>query len=215
MARGEIFSSRASLDTLFKPFSTGFADFTDVLVIGFEDGTLHLSISDQFSIGNFELKEAEPNLQCVKPLLHYSHPLCTTHAVLVTSETERNKTTQVVPVDLRLISSAGRHLSLLASKVTHLHNLLRYIRQVQNHISFELQTSQELPNRFMEQIREALKEKSDYTWVHAAYHLVVTGHCFPEVKDWLVDSLGERVSKRRRMLVRAILSSALGPQAMG
>jgi anaphase-promoting complex subunit 4 len=32
------------------------------------------------------------------------------------------------------------------------------------------------------------------TVVQALYHTVVTGHIFPAVKEWLVDSLAERVS---------------------
>ncbi|KAI4174012.1 MAG: hypothetical protein LQ343_002575 [Gyalolechia ehrenbergii] len=117
----------------------------------------------------------------------------TTHALLVSNGLEE---LHVVPFDLRPISSAGRYLSLLASKVTELHNLLGYLHQVQEHISSEIRTSQDLPSRFMRNIDETLREKSDCTWVQAAYHLVVTGQCCPEAKEWLVNELGERGHKR-------------------
>ncbi|KAL8806298.1 MAG: hypothetical protein Q9182_001445 [Xanthomendoza sp. 2 TL-2023] len=83
-SQGDIFSSRLSVDTLFKPLPTGSADRADVLVIGHEDGIIHL-----------------------------------------------------IPFDLRLFSVAGRELSLLASKITELHNLHRYLGQVQKQISTE------------------------------------------------------------------------------
>ncbi|KAL8678917.1 MAG: hypothetical protein Q9186_004774 [Xanthomendoza sp. 1 TL-2023] len=195
-SQGDIFSSRLSLDTLFKPLPTGSADRADVLVIGHEDGIIHLSMSEDFSVGTFRLADAGPDLSNSQPLLHSSHPLSTTHALLCSNTSNGVQKIQLVPFDLRLISVAGRELSLLASKITELHNLHRYLGQVQEQISSEIRASQELPSRFMRNINETLLEKSDCTWVHAAYHLVVTGHCYPEVKEWLVDELGERGHKR-------------------
>lgn len=192
-SRGDIFSSRVSLDTLFKPLSTDSATSLDVLIVGHEDGTINLSISEDFSIGILNLHDADPKLRDCRPLFHCSHPMSTTHALLVSNGLEK---LYVVPFDLRLISTAGRYLSLLASKVTELHNLLRYLHQVQEHISSEIRTSQDLPSKFIRNIDETLQEKSDCTWVQAAYHLVVTGHCYPEAKEWLVDELGERGHKR-------------------
>lgn len=190
--RGDIFSSRVSLDTMFRPLPIYSVDSADMLIVGHEDGTLHLSMSEDFLIGTFDLRDADPSLSTSKPLLHCSHPLSTTHVLLVSNELEELK---LVPFDLRLISTAGRYLSLLASKVTELHNLLRYLHQVHENISLEVRSSQDLPSRFMRNINETLQEKSDCTWLQAAYHLVITGHCFPEVKEWLVDELGERVSR--------------------
>ncbi|KAL8822002.1 MAG: hypothetical protein Q9223_000082 [Gallowayella weberi] len=153
-------------------------------------------MSEDFSVGTFRLADAGPELSNSQPLLHSSHPLSTTHALLCSNTSNRIHKIQLVPFDLRLISVAGRELSLLASKITELHNLHRYLSQVQEQISTEIRASQELPNRFMRNINETLLEKSDCTWVQAAYHLVVTGHCYPEVKEWLVDELGERGHKR-------------------
>lgn len=201
--RGDIFSSKILLDTLFKPLSTELTESADVLVVGHEDGTIHLSMSEDFSIGTFDLVNAAPSLSGSRPFLHCSHPLSTTHALLVSTKTDQADELQLVPFDLRLISSAGRYLSLLASKVTEMHNLLRYLQQAQEHISAEIKATQDLLSRFMRNIDEALQEKMDCTWVQAAYHLVVTGHCYPEVKEWLVDELGERVHRSFRKLLGA------------
>ena len=103
---------------------------------------------------------------------------------------------QIVPLDLRLLSNAGRHLSLLASKSTQLHNVLRYIQQVQRQMYNEFKASQDLPSRFIANIEDTLQEQAGCNWMQAAYHLVVTGNCYPGVKEWLVDQLGERVCNK-------------------
>ena len=100
----------------------------------------------------------------------------------------------VVPLDLRLVSTAGRYLSLLASKSNQMHSILRYLCQVQREMYCEFKVAQDLPGKFIRSIEETLKETCDSTWTHAAYHLVVTGNCPPEVKEWLIDELGERVN---------------------
>ncbi|KAL8664050.1 MAG: hypothetical protein Q9202_003342 [Teloschistes flavicans] len=195
-SQGDVFSSRSSLDTLFKPLSTSSANFADVLVVGHEDGTIHISMSEDFTIGSFSLEDMGPDLTGTKLFLHCSHPCSTTHALLVSPNPDHLEVLQLIPFDLRLLSSAGRYLSLLAAKVTELHNLQRYLCQVQEQIASEIRTSQDLPSKFMRNIDESLRERSDCTWVQAAYHLVVTGHCYLDVKEWLVDELGERGHRR-------------------
>lgn len=183
------------MDSLFQPLRTDSTESADVLVMGFKDGTIHLSIYDFFEIGSFNLQQAAPSLRDSRPLLHCSHPYSTTHSLMVSGLSSGESTLYVVPLDLRLVSTAGRYLSLLASKSTQMHNILRYLHQAQREIYSEFQAAQDLPSRFIRNIEDTLKEKCEYTWVHAAYHLVVTGNCLPGVKEWLVDELGERVDK--------------------
>jgi len=154
---------------------------------------IHLSIYDFFEIGSFNLQQAARRFERCRPLLHCSHPYSTTHSLLISTLVCGQEELHVVPVDLRLLSNAGRYLSLLASKSTQLHNVLRYIRQVQSQMYGDFKASQEVPSRFMANIEETLREQSDCNWMQTAYHLVVTGQCHPEVKEWLVDQLGERV----------------------
>ena len=186
-------NSRASLDTLFQQPKKDYTDSADVLVVGFDDGTIHLSIYDFFEIGSFNIQQSSQARSGSKALLHSSHPYSTTHTLLIAAASPGQDELHILPLDLRLVSSAGRYLSLLASKSTQLHNVLRYIHQVQRQIYTEFKTSLDLPGKFVQNIEETLKEKCDCTWVQAAYHLVVTGNCFPPVKEWLVDELGERV----------------------
>ncbi len=203
-SRDDTFDSRASLDTIFRTVATDSNDAADVLVVGFEDGTIHLSMYDFFEIGTFKLQEASSSLQSCKPILHCSHPYSTTHSLMVSDSSSSAPALYVLPLDLRLVSNAGRYLSVLASKSTQMHNILRYLHQVYKDMYSEFQVSQELPRKFIHNIEELLKEKCDCTWVHAAYHLVVTGDCFPGVKEWLVDELGERVDDmNQRWRIRA------------
>lgn len=191
----DVFSSRASLDTIFRAMSTDAADSADVLIVGFEDGTIHLSIYDLFEIGSFKLPSEPEELGPSKPMMHGFHPFSTTHSLLVSQPYQNGQQLSLLFLDLRLVSNAGRHLSTLASKSTQLRSLLRYIRQVQIQIYGDFRAAQDLPSRFMANIEESLNEKGEWTWVQAAYHLVVTGNC-PDggVREWLVDQLGERVS---------------------
>lgn len=161
--------------------------------MGFEDGMIHLSINDSFEIGNFDLQKASQILRGGKPIRHCSNPRSTTHALIVASEFSEEERLYAVPLDLRLVSSAGRYLSLLASKSTQLRNILRYLHQVQGEMYTEYVSAQEIPNKFIQNIEQTLSENSDFTWVEAAYHLVVTGNCFSELREWLVEEIGERV----------------------
>ena len=188
-----MFDSRASLDTFFPPSTVKPTESASVFIIGFEDSTIYLSICDSFEIGKFKIHEAYPALQCARLLQHCSHPALTTHPLIVRNGSSGEQGLFMLPLDLRLLSSAGRYLSLLASKLTQLHGILRYIRQAQQEINSEFKTAQDLPKKFIRNIDESLKARRDCTWVEAAYHLAVTGDCYPEVKEWLADDLGERV----------------------
>jgi anaphase-promoting complex subunit 4 len=97
-------------------------------------------------------------------------------------------------MDLRFISASSEYLSLLASRSTALHNLLRYINQVQALMAVEWKATRDLPSRFIRNINETLGEMEiNRDIVQALYHSVATGHTFPAVREWLVDELSERV----------------------
>ena len=165
----------------------------DVLIVGFEDGTFYLSIYDLFELGLFSIKPLFDQLTHCQPLLHCFHPFSTTHSLLVRTSDKTGDTLSLLPVDLRLLSNAGRYLSTLASKSTQMRNLLRYIRQVQIQMYGDFKACLELPKRFMANIEETLDQEGEWSWSQAAYHVVVTGHCPKDIKEWLLDQLGERV----------------------
>ena len=210
----EVFSSRVSMDAIFHSSKKEFDDSADVLLVGHEDGKMHLSIYDFFEIGTFDAQQISPDLQSSKPLLHSSHPFCSSHAVIFSvirylGEPIRQNEGELffVPFDLRLIPETGRYLSLLASKSTQLQNVLRYIRETQIQMYNEFKSSQELPHKFIRNIEDMLRQNNEPNFMNATYHLVVTGNCYPSMKEWLVDELGERVCSAVTVLVNFAMAN--------
>lgn len=193
-AEDDLFSSRASVDAIFHSSAKDNSDSVDVLFVGFDDGSVHLRIFDCFEIGSFPVGDSIGLAGSCHILRHTSHPLSSTHALLASSASGQTRAPlDLVTLDLRFITKSGRYLSLLASKTTQLQNLLRYIGQVQRQIELEWKNAQELPFRFLRSVNQDLEEKCQCDFVTAIYHLVVTGHCFEPMKEFLVDIVGERV----------------------
>lgn len=99
-------------------------------------------------------------------------------------------------MDLHFVSYCPVNLPLLAHKTRTFQTLLRYIKQTYLHMKSEWKSTRELPSRFLLGITEDLQSMpgGPVSIVQALYHTVVTGHVYPPVKEWLVDSLAERVS---------------------
>lgn len=193
----DVFSSRTSIDAIFQSFNRISSEAVDVLFVGLSDGRAHLRIFDCFEIGNFSIttSKTQPQPSRIETIAHTSHPMSSTHAIVLSekAENDTNARLKVMSLDLRFITKSGRYLSLLAFKITQLQNLLRYIHQTQRQIALEWKNVYELPSRFMKSIADELQEKCHCDFVTALYHLLVTGNCFPPVKDFLVDIVGERV----------------------
>ncbi|KAK6851835.1 Anaphase-promoting complex component Cut20/Apc4 [Apiospora arundinis] len=209
-----VFTTRASLEFLFRPLSSGSSDEVDVMIVGSDDGSIHLSIYDSFVIGTFQFK-APKDKTPLKLSAHASHPDVSTHSLIFRSAADGGSNLlYVVPWDLTFIYSSPENLSLLAFKTTTLQKLLRYVKQVQMRMLYEWQATRELPGKFLNSINETLKEAGKYGEMdigQAMYHSVVTGHTFPEVKEWLVDQLAERGHKRWD---KAVVSGLEGLRAL-
>lgn len=189
----DVFSSRASIDSIFHAQNKGTSDSVDVLLIGFDDGTIHLRIFDSFQIGALQIGGSLGNPSSCRALLHASHPFSPTHSLIMLTPADTRSQLNLITLDLRFITESGRYLSLLASKTTLLQNLLRYINQVQKQIQLEWKNAHEIPGRYMRNINEDLEEKCHSDFVTAAYHLLATGDCSETLREFLVDQVGERV----------------------
>ncbi len=190
-----LFSSTASLDSVFRQCRPEEADDVHVMVVGTADGGIHLSIYDSFVIGT--VKPSPRGDGGVFQLCgHSSHPEISTHMLLLRPQDGDGTALYLVPMTLGFLDCSPVNLSLLASKTTALQNLLRYLKQTQSHVVAEWKSTRELPARFMAGVEDDLKKmpNGDMTVVQALYHTVVTGHVFEPVKEWLVDTLGDRVS---------------------
>jgi anaphase-promoting complex subunit 4 len=171
------------------------------MVVGTSDGLIHLSIYDSFVIGDFRYVPTSPSgtsstnneLWLTK---HASHPDVSTHCLLLRPIESTDKSlAYLVPMDLSFIPSSPINISLLASKLTTLQKLLRYIKQTQLHMQVEWKNTRELPGRFLRGVQEDLSqaETGPTDIVQALFHTVVTGHTYEVVREWLVDNLAERV----------------------
>ncbi|KAK3295716.1 anaphase-promoting complex, cyclosome, subunit 4-domain-containing protein [Chaetomium fimeti] len=206
-----LFSSTASLESVFRPSRAEEADDVHVMVVGMTDGGIHLSINDSFVIGT-----AKPSPRGDDEIFHLcghsSRPESSTHMLLLRPQASDGTTLYLVPMNLAFLDSSPANLSLLASKTTTLQNLLRYLKSTQSHMVSDWQSTRELPRRFMAGVEDDLKKlpNGDMTVVQALYHTVVTGHVYEPVKEWLVDTLGERGHKRWEKAVVTGLTSLRG-----
>lgn len=192
-----LFSSAASMGAVFRQCKAEEADDVNVMVVGTADGGIHLSIYDSFSIGTVK---HSPRGDGVFHLCgHSSQPEASTHMLLLRPQDGGGTTLHLVPMNLSFLDHAPINLSLLASKTTMLENLLRYLRQTQTHMVSEWKSTRELPARFMAGVTDDLKKmpNGEMTVAQALYHTVVTGHVLEPVKEWLNDTLGDRVSTPR------------------
>lgn len=192
-----VFSTRTAIDFIFRPFKAEDANNVDVTIVGTSDGRVQINIYDSLSIGGFQyqIPDAKDAAGVAELRCHSSHPGISTHALLFRPQVDRPDALYLVPVDMMFIHSSPINLPLLASKTTTLQNLLRYIKQTQVHMLGEWKSTRELPARFMAGVQEDLEKLPKCrTIVQALYHTAVTGNFHRPVKEWLVDSLAERVS---------------------
>ncbi|KAK4230896.1 anaphase-promoting complex, cyclosome, subunit 4-domain-containing protein [Podospora fimiseda] len=198
-----LFSTTVGLEFVFKPLRAEDADDVHVMVVGMEGGGIHLSIYDSFVIGTFRHDDPkQKGTGTVYELCgHSSRPEISTHMLLMKPQGVDIHSLRLVPMDLTFVHHSPVNLSLLASKVTTLQNLLRYVKQAQSHMAGEWKGTRELPSRFLLAVQDDLAKMNrggngELTVVQALYHTVVTGHVFPPVKEWLLDSVAERGHKR-------------------
>jgi anaphase-promoting complex subunit 4 len=127
--------------------------------------------------------------------------MTSTHTLVIQSTSlapEQGRTLHILALDLNFIpATAPYYLPTLASKSTKLQNLLRYLAQIQTQLAFEEKSAFDLPSKYLRNINESLSEHANGTdFVTAAHHLIVTGECIPQLREWLVDEVGERGLKR-------------------
>ncbi|KAK0722752.1 anaphase-promoting complex, cyclosome, subunit 4-domain-containing protein [Lasiosphaeria miniovina] len=197
-----LFSTTASLEFVFRPCPAEDANVVHVMIIGTADGGIHLSIYDSFVIGTFKHSPRTAGPASGSGVFqlcgHGSHHGTSTHTLLLRPQGGDGTVLYLVPMDLVFVHYSPVNLSLLASKMTMMQNLLRYLKQTQSHMTSEWKSTRELPARFLLGVQEDLQKtpRGGLTIFQALYHTVATGHAFPPVKEWLVDSLAERGHKR-------------------
>ncbi|KAK2000619.1 anaphase-promoting complex component Cut20/Apc4 [Colletotrichum falcatum] len=195
-----VFTLRTGIEYLFQPLNIEDSNQVFVMLVGTSDGRLHLSIYDSFLIGDFRytLPSSMYRPGVLQLVQHASHPEVSTHALLLKSSADDDQALYLVPMDLPFIPSSPINISLLASKLTTLQKLLRYVKQTQLHMQVEYKNTRELPSKFLRSVEGDLEQASygPTNIVQALFHTVITGHAYEPVREWLVDSLAERGHKR-------------------
>ncbi|KID89182.1 WD40/YVTN repeat-like-containing domain protein [Metarhizium guizhouense ARSEF 977] len=193
-----VFTLRTGIEFLFQPPKREEYEQVNVMIVGTDDGKLQLNIYDSFLIGTFPSPVSESLNTPPYMISHAAHPRLSTHALVFAHTQTEPEYLHLVPMDLPFISSSPINLCLLASKLTTLQKLLRYIKQTQLHMQVEWKNTRELPSRFLRSVQGDLEElpSGPRSIVPALYHTVVTGHAYGPVREWLIDSLAERGHKR-------------------
>ncbi|KAK0658129.1 hypothetical protein DIS24_g4892 [Lasiodiplodia hormozganensis] len=193
----DAFSSQQSIDAIFHSQHMRDSNAVDVLLIGCDNGAVSPTIYDSLEIGGMRIP-SEWSLINQTPLLHASHPYSCSHLSLIEMKSESWEQPRValVPLTLRFIPSNGIYLHLIASKTAQLQNLLQYLQSCLRTIIAYFHNARDLPSRFMRNISETLEEKGEGDLISNLYHLAVTGHCPPTIKEWLVDELAENACKK-------------------
>ncbi|KAL2141101.1 hypothetical protein VTI28DRAFT_2791 [Corynascus sepedonium] len=202
-----LFSSMASLETVFRPCQTEDADDVHVMVVGTANGGIHLSLNDSFVIGT--LRYPNHGDEILQLCGHSSRAETSTHMLLLQPQTGDGTKLYLVPMCLGFLDHSPINLSLLASKTTSLQNLLRYLKATLSHMTSEWQSTRDLPKRFMAGVEDDLNKlpSGNMTVVQALYHTAATGYVFEPMKEWLLETLGDRGHKRWE---KAVISGLTG-----
>lgn len=200
-----VFSTRTSLEFMFRPLKPKDGDSIHIMVLGTADGVIHVSIYDTFIMGTFKLplppSDGATSSENGGPLLHIrrhtSHPASSTHTLLLANEEKDSKAVYISHMDFAFIYSSPLNLSLLAYKTTTFQKLMRYIRQTADHMQVEWQSARDLPARFLANIQEDLQQQRKRKNIaHALRVAAMTGYVPAIVKEWLVDTIAERGYRR-------------------
>ncbi|GFP59212.1 anaphase-promoting complex subunit 4 [Trichoderma asperellum] len=192
-----VFTLRSGIDFLFRTPKRDTYDQVNVMIVGTSDGKIQLSIYDSFIIGTFP------------------QPLLDSPASAPSKKQNEPRELHLVPVDLPFLSFSPINLSLLSSKLTTIQALLRYLKQISLHMQVEWKNARELPARFLRSVQGDLEEMNSgpREIVSALFHTALTGHAYPPVKEWLVDSLAERLQGHKRW-DKAVVSGLEGLRSL-
>ena len=219
-----VWTTRTGVEFLFQAPKRQDLSEVHVMLVGFDNGSLHLSIYDSFAIGTFsseEMVSSASSLSTPNLLIHHtSHPDVSTHTLFLRNVADP-ASISIVTMDLPFLQPSPLNLVLLASKMTMLQKLVRYISQTQLHMQLEYKNARELPAKFVSAAKEelALPQTKYYgprTFREAIFHLVMTGHLYPPLRTWLADSIGDRVGLATLFdNCMTTDSGDIGPQTLG
>jgi len=206
----DVFMSQTSIDAMFHSQHLDFNNAVETLLLCHQNGEVSPTMYNSFELAPSRLPEGW-HLKPAARIVHSTHPYARSHCLLAdvchgrqsgNSSSENNSLQRykltLVPLTFRFMANSGFQVHLVGAKQQQLANLLRYIQESIRSISAYWFHAQDLPARFMRNIDDSLAEKQEGTLVTNLFHLAVTGHCPPTIKEWLVDELTESVRDQDR-----------------
>lgn len=199
----ELFASQVSLDAAIHSKNVSHQNDVDTLMLCEDNAGVRVILYDALSLGSIDSAGGAATMQ-YRFLKHASHPFHSTHMFLTESRiVSENPAISIQPLQLGFLQRGGTHLQIIQSKTAELQYLVQYVGEALLGIHHHWQHALDLPSRFMKFVNEDLQEKDNTTLAQSLLHLACTGHCPPLLKEWLVDTLAERVSNTGRTVQKA------------
>ncbi|KAI9726273.1 MAG: hypothetical protein M1828_001546 [Chrysothrix sp. TS-e1954] len=202
------FTSQAGVDICFPIYTNEMrtSDTVDTLLTCWTDESVSVILQGSFVAGHYTLDEL--GKQGRRVVAHTSDMHSNRHVLLSESTEDKaqapslSERSETKDLSLDILSFNGITqtsylVPFLIQKITSLSHLSDYITHTIVNLRQAWATAQDLPNRYISNVRDSLSETEDEFQLDSAfYHLAVTGDCPAVVKEWLIDQLAERGQQR-------------------
>ncbi|KAF3914009.1 hypothetical protein ABW21_db0209217 [Orbilia brochopaga] len=201
------FSSKQSLDSLINVPSIRKEDTMDVLLMGTSKGSFAMNVFDSFVVGSMDLSSliGENDRYAYKITHHQATRSLKTHLLLTTSKLrkkyrdpkqKREGPTVLHALDLLFLSNYGPYLGRVTYTITKVQHLLRYVNETILAMAAEWKSMETVEGAYMRAQKEILEASDDSVAGLEFFELLTTGCASAKMKEWLVDSLGEKGHKK-------------------
>ncbi|KAF3926994.1 hypothetical protein ABW20_dc0109664 [Dactylellina cionopaga] len=201
------FSSKQSLDTLINVPYIRKENTMDVLLMGTSKGSFAMNVFDSFVVGSMGLSSliGENDRYAYKITHHQATRSLKTHLLLTTSKLQskyrvgrekRQGPTVLHALDILFLSNYGPYLGRVTYTITKVQHLLRYVNETVLAMAAEWKAMETVETAYMRAQKEIVEASEDTAAGLEFFELLITGCASANMKEWLVDSLGEKGHKK-------------------
>ncbi|KAF3913111.1 hypothetical protein AA313_de0201575 [Arthrobotrys entomopaga] len=201
------FSSKQNLDSLINVPSIRKEDTMDVLLMGTSKGSFAMNVFDSFVVGSMDLSSliGDNDRYTYKITHHQATKSLKTHLLLTTSKLnpkhragkeKRQGPTILHAFDILFLSNYGPYLGRVTYTITKVQHLLRYVNETILAMAAEWKAMETVEAAYMRAQKEFIGDSEDGVAGLQFFELLITGCASNEMKEWLVDSLGEKGHKK-------------------
>ncbi|EPS41320.1 hypothetical protein H072_4857 [Dactylellina haptotyla CBS 200.50] len=201
------FSSKQNLDSLINVPSIRKEDTMDVLLMGTSKGSFAMNVFDSFVVGSMDLSSliGENDRYAYKITHHQATRSLKTHLLLTTSKLQpkyrtgndkRQGPTVLHALDILFLSNYGPYLGRVTYTITKVQHLLRYVNETILAMAAEWKAMETVETAYMRAQKEFIGASEEGAAGLEFFELLITGCSSNNMKEWLVDSLGEKGHKK-------------------